>query len=69
MSAQMEQVEQEKDALLEQKMRKWQQLNAKRYSEKRKFGYTEPQKEDMPAQHLRKIIKDHGGIHFIRDQL
>ena len=37
--------------------RKWQQLNAKRYGEKRKFGYVEAQKEDMPPEHVRKIIR------------
>lgn len=42
--------------------RKWQQLNAKRYGEKRKFGYSESVKDDMPPEHLRKIIKDHGDM-------
>ena len=28
--------------------RKWQQLNSKRYADKRKFGYVQAQKEDMP---------------------
>ncbi len=37
--------------------RKWQQLNSKRYGEKRKFGYVEAQKEDMPPEHVRKIIR------------
>ena len=37
--------------------RKWQQLNTKRYSDKRKFGYVEAPKEDMPPEHVRKIIK------------
>lgn len=37
--------------------RKWQQLNSKRYSEKRKFGYVQAQKEDMPPEHVRKIIR------------
>ena len=44
------------------RIKKWQQLNSKRYAEKRKFGYVEPQKEDMPPEHLRKIIKDHGDM-------
>jgi len=52
----------ERDAVLVEKARKWQQLNTKRYSEKRKFGYVEPQKEDMPPEHLRKVIKDHGDM-------
>jgi pre-mRNA-processing factor 8 len=42
--------------------RKWQQLNSKRYAEKRKYGYTEAQKEDMPPEHVRKIIRDHGDM-------
>lgn len=42
--------------------RKWQQLNSKRYADKRKYGYTEAQKEDMPPEHLRKIIRDHGDM-------
>lgn len=28
--------------------RKWQQLNSKRYADKRKFGFVQAQKEDMP---------------------
>ena len=43
-------------------VKKWHQLNQKRYGEKRKFGYTEPQKEDMPPEHVRKIIRDHGDM-------
>lgn len=42
--------------------RKWQQLQSKRYSEKRKFGFVEAQKEDMPPEHVRKIICDHGDM-------
>lgn len=37
--------------------RKWQQMNSKRYADKRKFGYVEAPKEDMPPEHVRKIIK------------
>lgn len=37
--------------------RKWHQLNTKRYGDKRKFGYSEAQKEDMPPEHVRKIIR------------
>jgi hypothetical protein len=39
-----------------------QQLNSKRYAEKRKFGHVEQQKEDMPPEHIRKIVKDHGDM-------
>jgi len=52
----------DKESVLADKAKKWQQLNNKRYSEKRKFGYVEPAKEDMPPEHLRKIIKDHGDM-------
>ncbi|KND02430.1 pre-mRNA-processing-splicing factor 8 [Spizellomyces punctatus DAOM BR117] len=47
---------------LQEKARKWAQMNAKRYGEKRKFGFVEPQKENMPPEHIRKIIKDHGDM-------
>ncbi len=47
---------------LAEKARKWQQLQSKRYAEKRKFGFVEAQKEDMPPEHLRKIIRDHGDM-------
>lgn len=52
----------EAEAKLEEKARKWQQLNSKRYSDKRKFGFVETQKEDMPREHVRKIIRDHGDM-------
>ncbi len=42
--------------------RKWKQLNTKRYADKRKFGYAQVQKEDMPPEHVRKIIRDHGDM-------
>jgi pre-mRNA-processing factor 8 len=48
--------------LLEEKSKKWNQLNSKRYGEKRKFGYVETQKELLPPEVLRKIIKDHGDM-------
>jgi pre-mRNA-processing factor 8 len=50
------------EKLLQEKAKKWVQLNQKRYGEKRKFGYVETQKENMPPEHLRKIIKDHGDM-------
>jgi len=50
------------EKLLEQKSLKWNQLNTRRYGEKRKFGFIEPQKEQMPPEHVRKIIKDHGDM-------
>ena len=47
---------------LQEKARKWQQLQTKRYAEKRKFGFVDAQKEDMPPEHVRKIIRDHGDM-------
>ncbi|KAI9009393.1 pre-mRNA-processing-splicing factor 8 [Phycomyces nitens] len=47
---------------LNDKAKKWQQLQNKRYGEKRKFGFIEHEKADMPPEHLRKIIKDHGDM-------
>jgi len=51
-----------RQSLLAEKAKKWAKLNQKRYGEKRKFGYVEIQKEDMPPEHLRKIVKDHGDM-------
>jgi hypothetical protein len=44
------------DEALREKARKWAALNAKRYNAARKFGYVEPAKEEMPPEHVRKII-------------
>lgn len=46
----------------EEKARKWREIQGSAYTEKRKFGVVQPQKEEMPASHLRKIIKDHGDM-------
>lgn len=45
------------ESQLDERARKWMQLNSKRYSDKRKFGFVETQKEDMPPEHVRKIIR------------
>lgn len=47
---------------MQEKARKWANLQAKRFGERRKFGYVDTYKEDMPAEHVRKIIKDHGDM-------
>eukprot|EP00193_Tetraselmis_chui_P011120 CAMPEP_0177790758 /NCGR_PEP_ID=MMETSP0491_2-20121128/23535_1 /TAXON_ID=63592 /ORGANISM="Tetraselmis chuii, Strain PLY429" /LENGTH=119 /DNA_ID=CAMNT_0019312873 /DNA_START=229 /DNA_END=584 /DNA_ORIENTATION=- len=52
----------DQEAIVEEKARKWQQLNSKRYGEKRRYGYVEAQKEDMPPELVRKIIQDHGDM-------
>ncbi|GKB83263.1 pre-mRNA-processing-splicing factor 8A [Tanacetum coccineum] len=59
------------EARSEEKARKWTQLNSKRYSEKKKFGYVETAKENMPPEHVRKIISDQGDMlskNFRRDK-
>ena len=47
---------------LQEKARKWQHLQSKRYAQKRKFGFVDVQKEKMPPEHCRKIIRDHGDM-------
>ncbi|CAK9297987.1 unnamed protein product [Gordionus sp. m RMFG-2023] len=51
-----------KDEYLQDKAKKWQQLQTKKYAEKRKFGFVDNQKEDMPPEHIRKIVRDHGDM-------
>ena len=47
---------------LQDKAKKWQQLQQARYAEKRKFGFVDTPKEDMPPEHVRKIVRDHGDM-------
>lgn len=47
---------------LQEKSQKWHQLQTKRFADKRKFGFVDAQKEDMPPEHIRKIIRDHGDM-------
>jgi len=56
------QIKEQNEEKLQEKARKWQQLQSKRYAEKRKFGFVDAQKEDMPPEHVRKIIRDHGDM-------
>lgn len=51
--------------VLNARAKKWQQFNSRRYAEKRKVkvaSLSEGPKEDMPPEHLRKIMKDHGDM-------
>ncbi|KAJ3204221.1 Pre-mRNA-processing-splicing factor 8 [Entophlyctis luteolus] len=50
------------ERLLAEKSRSWATMNAKRFAEKRKHGFVATQKEHMPPEHIRKIIKDHGDM-------
>ncbi|KAJ2393526.1 pre-mRNA-splicing factor 8, partial [Coemansia sp. RSA 2611] len=49
-------------AEIDKKAQEWRTLNAKRYDTKRRMGFAEQEKADMPPEHLRKIIKDHGDM-------
>jgi pre-mRNA-processing factor 8 len=45
------------DPIRQQKLleraQKWKKMNTKKYSDKQKFGFVKPQKEQMPPEHLR----------------
>ncbi|MCJ1467308.1 pre-mRNA-splicing factor 8 [Pseudocyphellaria aurata] len=45
-----------------QKKREWLRSQRNRFGEKRKGGFVETQKADMPPEHLRKIVKDIGDV-------
>lgn len=47
---------------LHQKAKLWQQISSKKYGEKRKFGVGDSKKEEMPPEHVRKLMKDHGDM-------
>ena len=49
----MNQFPQVREEILEEKAKKWRQLNQKRYGDKQKFGYVEAQKELLPPEVLR----------------
>lgn len=52
----------DQDALLELKSKKWSQSNSKRFNKKKSGGFVDSYKEDMPPEHVRKIIRDHGDM-------
>lgn len=41
---------------------RWADMKKKPYNENKKFAFSDIQKEDMPADHLRKIMRDHGDM-------
>ncbi|RYC55201.1 hypothetical protein CHU98_g11008, partial [Xylaria longipes] len=49
-------------AKFEQKKKEWLRSQRNRFGEKRKGGFVETQKADMPPEHLRKIVKDIGDV-------
>ncbi|KAI1109988.1 pre-mRNA processing splicing factor 8 [Nemania sp. NC0429] len=49
-------------AKFEQKKKEWLRTQRNRFGEKRKGGFVETQKADMPPEHLRKIVRDIGDV-------
>ncbi|KAJ1906844.1 Pre-mRNA-processing-splicing factor 8 [Coemansia sp. IMI 209127] len=47
---------------VDRKAQEWRKLNSTRYDTRRRMGFAEQEKSDMPPEHLRKIIKDHGDM-------
>ncbi|KKZ61047.1 hypothetical protein EMCG_00625 [[Emmonsia] crescens] len=45
-----------------QKKKEWLRTQRNRFGEKRKAGFVETQKADLPPEHLRKIVKDIGDV-------
>ena len=45
-----------------QKRKEWLRLQKQRFGEKRRGGFVETQKADMPPEHLRKIVRDIGDV-------
>ena len=52
----------QKRQYLQEKSKRWVHFHNQKFREKRKVGYVDPNKPDMPPEHLRKIIKDHGDL-------
>ncbi|KAF1825263.1 pre-mRNA-processing-splicing factor 8 [Dissoconium aciculare CBS 342.82] len=49
-------------AKLQEKKQKWIRQQRQRFAEKRRGGFVETQKADMPPEHLRKIVRDIGDV-------
>jgi pre-mRNA-processing factor 8 len=49
-------------SLLDAKAKKWIQSNRKRFTKQKKSGFVDSNKEDMPPELVRKIIRDHGDM-------
>lgn len=47
---------------MSKKSKKWRQHQTKRFAPKRRLGFVDSQKEEMPPEHIRKILKDHGDM-------
>ncbi|GAB7344574.1 hypothetical protein MBLNU457_3072t1 [Dothideomycetes sp. NU457] len=51
-----------REAKFSEKKKQWVRSQRQRFGEKRKGGFVETQKADMPPEHLRKIVKDIGDV-------
>ncbi len=40
---------------LEEKARRWRQMHQRKFSENKKFSFSQMQKEEMPPEHVRKV--------------
>jgi pre-mRNA-processing factor 8 len=49
-------------AELDQKAKKWSALQARRFGGARKTAYVDTGKQELPPEHIRKIIKEHGDM-------
>ncbi|MES1922574.1 hypothetical protein MHBO_004089 [Bonamia ostreae] len=47
---------------LDLKSKHWERLCKNRFAKKRKIGFVQSEKTFMPPEHVRKIVKDHGGF-------
>ncbi|PXF50127.1 Pre-mRNA-processing-splicing factor 8 [Gracilariopsis chorda] len=45
-----------------EKEKRWQKMVRTPYNDKKKFAFSGTQKEDLPPEHLRKIMRDHGDM-------
>lgn len=48
---------QQRKVMLDTKAAKWERMCKQKYATKRKFGFVEIEKEKMPPEHVRKVIK------------
>ena len=51
-----------REAKFAEKKKQWVRSQRQRFGEKRRGGFVETQKADMPPEHLRKIVKDIGDV-------
>jgi hypothetical protein len=47
---------------VDERARRWEKMNKKRYDTKRRFGHREVRKEALPPEFLRKIMREHGDM-------